>query len=156
MSLQSLQKQLNKIAETKNEIKKKKEIKENNGIQHEIHNECQQRIEEFTEVEKQKDDKMQQLEDEVKKYQENLSDSNVKKDLQALNDENEYLKKINQTLNDDNELLKKRNKNLNDENAELQNYVGKATTYSLNDDDSNHSTQLVKDIENLLMKIEKY
>jgi hypothetical protein len=52
--------------------------------------------------------------------------------------------------------LTKKNKALNDENSDLQNLIGKATTFSLSDSDSNNSVQFVKDIENLQRMLEKY
>jgi chromosome segregation ATPase len=76
------------------------------------------------------------------------------------NDEIRQLKeqlniKINDLLNE-NENLQKRNKMLDDENSEWQNYIGKATTFSLNDSDVNHSAQLAKDIEAVQKKIADY
>ncbi|GBB85956.1 hypothetical protein RclHR1_01240007 [Rhizophagus clarus] len=53
-------------------------------------------------------------------------------------------------------LLEEKNKKLNDENSEWQNYIGKATTFSLNDSDVNHSAQLTRDIKSVQDKITNY
>ncbi|RIA82731.1 hypothetical protein C1645_493116 [Glomus cerebriforme] len=81
---------------------------------------------------------------------------NLKRDKEALNNEYEKFKRMNQELSDRNEQLESLNNKLNNENGEWQNYVGKATTFSLNESDENHSVQFVKDIEELQRMLEKY
>ncbi|CAG8579901.1 14376_t:CDS:2 [Funneliformis caledonium] len=96
--------------------------------------------------------------DEIQTLQNNLNNKNheinvLKVEILSLDDE---IKEKNKTLNDEIKDLKKKNKTLNDENGKWQNYIGKATTFSLSDDDENHTVQLVKDITTLQSMIENY
>ncbi|CAB4437346.1 unnamed protein product [Rhizophagus irregularis] len=61
-----------------------------------------------------------------------------------------------ESLREQNKRLDKQNKKLNDENSRWQNYIGKATTFSLNDNDTNHSTHFAKDIDKLQKMIVDY
>ncbi|RIA82244.1 hypothetical protein C1645_862979 [Glomus cerebriforme] len=136
----------------------------------------------LTNLEKQKDNKIEQLEtkleiiikirkDEKNDYKMELKEHT--KTFNEINNENDYLKRMNQELSDRNEQLREKNKALIGENEQLktwnakfknenekyQNFIGKATTFSLNESDEsdeNHSVQFVKDIEELQRMLENY
>ncbi|RGB26160.1 hypothetical protein C1646_770777 [Rhizophagus diaphanus] len=77
-------------------------------------------------------------------------------EITSKDEEIESLRKQNKKLDKEIESLRKQNKKLNDENSRWQNYIGKETNFSLNDNDTNHSTHFAKDIENLQKMIVDY
>ncbi|CAG8505021.1 9397_t:CDS:2 [Funneliformis mosseae] len=99
--------------------------------------------------------------DEIQTLQNNLNSKDheineLKVEILSLDEVINELTENNKTLKDDIKDLKEKNKTLNDENGEWQNVIGKATTFSLSDDDENHTVQLVKDITTLQSMIENY
>src|SRR2546430_2591007 len=67
--------------------------------------------------------------------EENQNYEALKEQYKILKDENEHLKKLCTRLNNESEHLNKNDMNLNyenEENSKWQNYIGKATTFSLN------------------------
>ncbi|GBB85954.1 hypothetical protein RclHR1_01240005 [Rhizophagus clarus] len=165
------------------EMKNLEERKDNEILQLKTENEDNKiQLEEMKNLEKRKDDEILQLktENEDNKIQlEEMKNLEERKDneISQLETENEVNKiqlkemknleeqkdnEISQLKNEIHSLkskikpLEEKNKKLNDENSEWQNYIGKATTFSLNDSDVNHSAQLAKDIEGVKEKIVNY
>ncbi|CAB5126785.1 unnamed protein product [Rhizophagus irregularis] len=154
------------IKQEKKEIKQvKEEIKQVKEVIKQVKEEIKQEKEEIKQEKeeiKQEKEEIKQEKEEIKQEKEEIKQ--VKEEIKRTMEEvkkqkDEEIRQLKEEIEGLNEKIagyQLQNKSLNDENAELQNYIGKATTFSLSDDDRDHSVQFVKDIKNIQMMIENY